>query len=132
VYFPQATMLRLPAIAVSLVALALPADATSGRVVAFDRASAQPNERVNVTSALNVPLRLYLVRDDVAAQVTSRTDRRLTFIGVVRAKRSLTFSMPPLGARTYRLTRRPWTSPHRAAGVCGRASPTSASSTSCA
>lgn len=101
-YIPKATMFRLPAIAVSLVALALPAAATSSSVIAFDRASAVPNERVKVTSALSVPLWLYLVPLD-AQKVTSRMDRRLTFIGVVKANRSLTFSMPPLDAATYRL-----------------------------
>ena len=103
VYFGQAVMLRLTVTAISLLALALPIHATSGTVIAFDRASALPNERVKVTSALNVPLRLYLVRQDVGLRVTSRTDRRLSFIGVVRANRSLTFSMPPLDAGTYRL-----------------------------
>ena len=94
-------MLRLSVIAASLLALAPPLDASGSSVIAFDRASALPNERVKVTSSLDVPLRLYLVRQDDA--VTSRADRRLSFIGVVKPNRSLTFSMPPLDAGTYRL-----------------------------
>ncbi len=103
VYFPQTSMLRLTVIAASLAALALPLEAGATSVIGFDRASASPNERVKVTSALSVPLRLYLVSQDDARRVTSRTDRRLSFIGVVKANRSLTFSMPPLDAGTYRL-----------------------------
>jgi hypothetical protein len=95
-------MLRLTVIAASFLALALPLDTHASSVIAFDRVSAAPNERVKVTSASSVPLRLYLVSQDVA-RVTSRTDRRLSFIGVVKANRSLTFSMPPLQAGTYRL-----------------------------
>lgn len=96
-------MFRLPLIAASLAALALPLDALAGSGIAFDRAAAQPNERVTVTSALGEPVRLYLVRQDVARAVRSRTDRRLSSIGVVRANRSLTFNLPPLDAGTYSL-----------------------------
>ena len=94
-------MLRLPLIAVSLLAFALPADAQTSGILAVDRASALPNERVKVTSALDVALRLYLVRQDEV--VTSRADRRLNFVGVVGANSSLTFNMPPVDAGTYRL-----------------------------
>ena len=83
VYFRQETMFRLPVIAASLAALALPLDAHAGSVIAFDRATAQPNERVKVTSALSQPVRLYLVRHDVARAVTSRSDRRLSFVGAL-------------------------------------------------
>ena len=55
-------MLRLPLIAASLAALALPLDARAAGGIAFDRATAEPNEHVRVTSALDVPLRLHLVR----------------------------------------------------------------------
>ncbi|HWL32036.1 MAG TPA: hypothetical protein VNP89_00405 [Gaiellaceae bacterium] len=96
-------MLRLPVIAASLAALALPLDAHAGNVIAFDRATAQPNERVKITSALSRPVRLYLVRQDVARAVTSRTDRRLSFVGALGANRSLTFNVPPLDAGTYSL-----------------------------
>ena len=91
------------AIAASLLALTLPLDASGSGVIAFDRASALPNERVKVTSALDAPLRLYLVRAGVARTITSRLDRRLDFIGVVKRNRTLTFSMPPLDAGTYAL-----------------------------
>lgn len=96
-------MLRLSVIAAALAALALPLDAPAGSVIAFDRASASPNERVKVTSALNRPVRLYLVRQDVARAVTSRTDQRLSFIGALGAGRSLTFNVPPLDAGAYSL-----------------------------
>ena len=96
-------MFRHTAIAASLLALTLPLDASATSVIAFDRTSALPNERVEVTSTLEAALRLYLVRDDVARAVTRRTDRRLTFIGVVKRNGSLTFSTPPLDAGTYAL-----------------------------
>ena len=111
-------MYRLPLIAVSLLAFALPADAHASGILAFDRESAQPNDRVKVTSALDVPLRLYLVDQGVVRAVTSRTDRRLSFIGVVGANRSLTFSMPPLDAGTYRLA--VWDSKARLRTTAGR------------
>ena len=94
-------MLRLSVTAASLLVLALPLDARAGSVIVLDRAAAQPNERVTVTSALSEPARLYLVRQDVARAVSSRTDTRLSFVGVVKASRSLTFSLPPLDAGTY-------------------------------
>jgi hypothetical protein len=94
-------MFRLPLIAFSLLAFALPADAHASGILALDRESARPNDRVKVTSALDVPLRLYLVDRGLAPTVTSRTDRRLSFVGVVRANRSLIFSMPPLDVGTY-------------------------------
>jgi hypothetical protein len=96
-------MLRLTVIAASLLALALPSDPHASSVIAFDRVSAAPNERVKVTSPLGVPLRLYLVRQDAAAAVRTRTDRRLSFIGVVKANSSLAFSLPPLDAGDYGL-----------------------------
>ena len=103
-YFPQTIMVRRLLIAASLLtALALPSSAFGSSVIAFDRASALPNERVKVTSALDAPLRLYLVREGVARTITRRLDRRLNFIGVVTRNRTLTFSMPPLDAGIYRL-----------------------------
>jgi hypothetical protein len=96
-------MLRRLLIATSLLVPALPAGAASGPGIALDRTSALPNERVTVTSARPVPLRLYLVRADAAGKVTSRRDSRLTFVGLVQGRRSLSFSVPPLDARTYRL-----------------------------
>ncbi len=101
-YFRQETMLRLTVITASLAALALPLDAHATSVIAFDRASATPNERVKVTSALSHPVRLYLVRQDAGA-VRSRTDKRLSFIGSVGPNGSLSFSLPPLDAGTYNL-----------------------------
>ncbi|MGH3071093.1 MAG: hypothetical protein ACRDNB_02335 [Gaiellaceae bacterium] len=96
-------MLRLPLITAALMALVLPLDAQASSVIAFDRASARPNERARVVSRLSTPARLYVVRQEDAARVRSRTDRRLSFIGRVRANGSLTFSVPPLDAGTYRL-----------------------------
>ena len=51
-------MFRLAVIAASFAALALPLEARASSVIAFDRASAEPNERVTVTSALNRAVRL--------------------------------------------------------------------------
>jgi hypothetical protein len=96
-------MLRLPVIAASFAALALPLDAGATSVFAFDRASASPNERVKVMSALSETVRLYLVRHDVAGAVRSRNDHRFSFIGVIEPSGSLTFSLPPLDAGTYDL-----------------------------
>ena len=95
-------MLRLPLITASFLALALPLDAQTASVFAFDRASAHPNERVTVRSASSRAARLYLVRQD-AVGVMTRNDRRLSFIGTIRANGSLTFSVPPLDAGRYRL-----------------------------
>lgn len=86
-----------------LSALAQASGAFASSVIAFDRPSALPNERVKVTSALAMPVRLYLVREEQSGAVTRRVDRRLSFIGVVKASRALTFSMPPLAVGTYRL-----------------------------
>ena len=53
------------------------------------------------------PMRLYLVRNELAAQVHSRLDRRLTFVGSIVPDKNLrgllTFSVPPLDAGTYTL-----------------------------
>jgi hypothetical protein len=87
----------LLATAATLVALATP----SGEFT-FDRASALANDRVTVRSASSRAARLYLVRHD-AAGVMTRNDRRLHFIGTIRANGSLRFSVPPLDAGTYRL-----------------------------
>ena len=94
-------MLRLPLIAASVLAFGLPADSEAASIFAFDRESALPHERVTVRSASSKPARLYLVRQELAAAVSSRTDRRLSFIGSIGAGRSLTFSMPPLDGGTY-------------------------------
>lgn len=95
-------MLRLPVIAVTLLALALPVEAPASSVFAFDRQSALANERVTVRSASSRSARLYLVRQEATAVLT-RNDRRLTFIGTIRPNGSLTFSVPPLDAGRYRL-----------------------------
>ena len=50
-------------------------------------------------------VRIYLVRDDVAAQVHSRLDARLTFVGSLVPDRNgrglMTFSVPPLDTGSY-------------------------------
>ena len=56
---------------------------------------------------LQRPVRIYLVRNDVAADVHTRFDRRLSFVGSVVPDRNgrglLTFSAPPLDAGSYTL-----------------------------
>ena len=101
-------MARLLVTAATLLALALPAEADTGRVFVLDRTSAQPNDRVTVRTATFEPgVRLYLVRRDALPLVRSRFDERLNFIGTLVRTRSgrgtLTFSMPPLDAGTYEL-----------------------------
>ena len=48
------------------------------------------------------PARLYLVRRDLADDVHSRFDRRLSFVGAI-ARRAMSFSVPPLDAGGYAL-----------------------------
>ena len=103
-------MQRFALIAVALVALAAPANARAALVFLFDQPSALPNDRVTVRTAgapLQRPVRVYLVRTDVAGAVRSQADPRLHFVSsVVPGKdgRGLqTFSVPPLDSGTYAL-----------------------------
>jgi len=112
---------RFALIAVALVALAAPVNARAALFFVFDRPSATPNERVTVRTGgtpkdfkpsqqvtpLQRPVRLYLVRDEVAVETHSRVDPRLNFIGSVVPDKNgrglLTFSAPPLDSGAYTL-----------------------------
>ena len=101
-------MQRSLVIAASLAALAVPATAAAAPGLAFDRPSAEPNERVAVRATAapaRRAFRLYLVRADAAAAVRSRRDARLTLIGSLltngTGRGGLTFSVPPLDPGTY-------------------------------
>jgi hypothetical protein len=87
----------LLATAAALAALAAP----PGQLT-LDRASALPNDRVTVRSTLGHAVRVYLVPQQATAVMT-RNDRRLSFVGTIRAKGSLAFDVPPLDAGPYRL-----------------------------
>lgn len=90
-------MAALLATAAAVAALAAP----PGQLT-LDRASAQPNDRVTVRSTLRHAARVYLAPQGAVAVMT-RNDRRLSFVGKIRAKGSLTFNVPPLDAGLYRL-----------------------------
>ena len=101
-------MARFLVTGASLVALAAPGSAHGAPAFAFDRASAQPNERAAVRATAAAPgrsLRLYLVRTEAAAGVRDRRDRLLTLVGSLVPSRAgrgtLTFSVPPLEPGTY-------------------------------
>jgi hypothetical protein len=112
-------MQRFALIAVALVALIVPANARATLVLVFDQPTAAPNDRVIVRIAgtptdfgleqrvkpLQRPVRIYVVRADVAGEIRSRLDRRLIFIGLVVPDRNgrglMTFSTPPLDSGAY-------------------------------
>jgi hypothetical protein len=114
-------MQRLALIAVVLVALAAPANARAALFFLLDQPSASPNDRVTVRTGatsqgfepsrpvkpLQRPVRLYLVRTDLAADVHSRFDPLLHFVGSIAPDRNgrgmQTFSVPPLDPGTYTL-----------------------------
>ena len=114
-------MQRFALVAVALVALSAPANARATVGFLFDVSSAQANERVTVRTVgtpadfdgtqrvkpLQRPIRLYLVGRDVAAEVRSRLDPRLDFIGTFVPDKNgrglLTFSVPPLDLDSYAL-----------------------------
>lgn len=91
-------------VAALLAGLAAPADAGPGMRFFFDHPSAAPNERVTIRagSALSSAFRLYLLRLELAGEVGSRFDRRLSFVGSIEG-RALTFSVPPLDPGQYAL-----------------------------
>ena len=114
-------MQRLTLIAVVLVALAAPANAHAALFFLLDQSSASPNDRVTLRTGgtptaftprqrvkpLQRPVRVYLVRTELAVETHSRLDPRLKFVGSVLPDRNgralLTFSVPPLDAGTYTL-----------------------------
>jgi hypothetical protein len=112
-------MKRLAVIVLALAALAVPANARGALFFVFERSSAAPNDRLTVRAGgtpsnfklsqrqkpLQPPVRLYLVRTQVAAEVHSRFDARLSFVGSVVLGRNgrglMQFSVPPLDPGTY-------------------------------
>ncbi len=114
-------MKRLAVIALALAALAVPANARAALFFLFDQPRAAANDRVTVRAGgtprsftLNQrkkpfqrPVRLYLVSTAVAAEVHSRFDSRLSFVGSVVLGRNsrglLTFNLPPLDPGAYTL-----------------------------
>lgn len=112
-------MPRLVFVSALLVVLSLPANAHGALFFLVDRTTAAPNERITVRTGgtpttfdlrqrlkpFQRAVRVYLVRADAAADVHSRFDRRLYFVGSVvpdRNGRGLTaFSVPPLDSGTY-------------------------------
>jgi hypothetical protein len=114
-------MKRLAVIALALAALAVPANARAALSFVFDQPRAAPNDRISLRAGgtprnftLNQrkkpfqrPVWLYLVGTAVAADVHSRFDSRLSFIGWVvlgRNGRGLSaFNLPPLDPGTYTL-----------------------------
>jgi hypothetical protein len=112
-------MKRLAVIATVLVAAVAPPNAGAALFFLFSRPSAAPNERVTARTGgtpasfdlrrrvkpFRRAVRLYLVRTDAAADVRSRTDPRVNFVGSVVPDRLgrglLTFSVPPLDPGTY-------------------------------
>ena len=93
---------------------AAPAKARASLVLVFDQTTAAPNDRIAVRTSttpkdfgpgqrvkpLQQPVRVYLVRADVAGEIRSRLDRRLHFIGSFVPDRTgrgmVRLSTPPL------------------------------------
>jgi hypothetical protein len=112
-------MKRLALLTVALVALAAPANAGAALSFLFERPIAAPNDRVTVRTGgtpkqftlekrvrpFQRPVRLYLLRDELVAQVHSRLDSRLSFIGSIVPDKNgrgvLSVSVPPLDAGSY-------------------------------
>ena len=112
-------MKRLAVIGLALAALAAPANAKAALFFLFDQPTAAPNDRMTVRTGgtprdfslkqrgkpFQRPVRLYLVRTEVAAQVRSRFDSRLSFVGSIVAGKNgrglMTFSVPPLDPGRY-------------------------------
>jgi hypothetical protein len=112
-------MKRLAFLTAGLVAVAAPANAGAASSFLFDRPNAAPNDRVTVRTAgtpkifapsqrvrpFQRAIRLYLARHDVAAQLRSRLDSRLNFVGSIVPDKNgrglLTFSVPPLDPGAY-------------------------------
>ena len=112
-------MKQLAAIALSFVALAVPANASAALFFLFDQPSGVANDRVTVRTGgtprgfdlkqrvkpFQRAVRLYLVRTGMAARVRSRFDARLSFVGSVVPDKNgrglTTFSVPALDPGTY-------------------------------
>jgi hypothetical protein len=112
-------MKRLAFVAAVVVALPAPANARAAVFFLFDRPSAAPNDRTTVRTGgtpesfalsqrvkpFQPSIRLYLVRNDSAAQVRSRLDSRLNFVGSIVPDKNgrglLAFSVAPLDAGAY-------------------------------
>jgi hypothetical protein len=112
-------MKRLAVIVLALAALAVPANADAALFFVFDQSTAAPNERLTVRAGgtpndfklsqrkrpFQRPVRLYLVAAGAAAEVRSRFDSRLRFVGSVVLGREgrglLRVSVPPLDPGTY-------------------------------
>jgi hypothetical protein len=115
----QRMMKQVACIAVALGALAVPTKAEAALFFLYDQPSAAPNDRVTVQARgtpktfvqrqrakpFQRPVRLYLVRKEAAAQVRSRFDPRLSFVGSFvfgrNGQGSLKFTVPPLDRGTY-------------------------------
>lgn len=114
-------MQRLALVTAALVALFVPASARGALFFLLDRPVAEPNDRVTVRTGgtpkgwelrqpvkpFQRPVRIYLVATDAAAEVHSRFDQRLYFIGSLAPDKNghgvVSFNMPPLDAQTYTL-----------------------------
>ena len=112
-------MKRLALIAVVIVTLTAPGDARAATFFLFDTSDAAPNDRVTVRTGTTPasfapsrrvkpfqrPIRLYLVRDELAPVVHSRLDTRLEFVGSIVPDKDwrglVTFNLPPLDAGAY-------------------------------
>jgi hypothetical protein len=112
-------MKPLALVAVALVALAVPANGEAALYFLFDRPSGVPNELVTVRTGATPrrfaldqrvkpyqrPVRLYLLPEALVAQVHSRFDPRLSFLGAIVPDRKglglVRFSVPPLDAGAY-------------------------------
>jgi hypothetical protein len=112
-------MKRLAFVAAALIALAAPSSSEAALFFLFDHSSVSPNDRSTVRTGgtprqfrleqrvkpFQRPVRLYLLRTELVAQVHSRFDSRLTFVGSIVPDKSgrglLRFSVPPLDAGTY-------------------------------
>jgi hypothetical protein len=121
VYYVVGAMKRIGLMAVAFAALTLPANANAALFFLLDRADASPNERVTVRTGntprdfvptrrvkpFQRPVRVYLLRGEQTADVQSRFDPRLYFVGSVapdaNGRGLLRFSAPPLDPGTYTL-----------------------------
>ena len=114
-------MYRLVFITVVLGTLLLPANARGALFFLLDQPAAKPNERVTVRTGTTPsrfelrqrarpfqrPVRLYLVAAEAAADVHSRFDQRLHFVGSLvpdtNGRGLASFDTPALAAGTYTL-----------------------------
>jgi hypothetical protein len=112
-------MTRLSLLAVVLAALAVPANAHASLAFLFDQSTAAPNDRMTLRALgtprnfdqrrrlkpFQRPVRVYLVRSELAKKVRTRFDPRLSYIGsevLGKLGRGLvTFSVPPLDPGEY-------------------------------